>query len=468
MEKNDTLENDDKGIVNTGKARPSRIRIAIVVAILIMFVGIALMAADSGINNPPSVVPSASSGPVYTVSASPKVIPVGSSVTITASVSGFSGYSATVIQVSITVKGPPGSSLVSTSTGTITTSSTGSGYVSIQYPSGFSSASTAYVGLYTLSASFTYDYPIGTATSSFLVLEANQTETPTLSISPGHGPAGTTVQLSGQHYAPSSTINVTFAGSLVSTTPSSITSTSTGSFTASLVIPASASGKATITAKDNFGDSVSLPFVVESSSVPGPLIESSTNTYIASGYGYANLTELNFVVTIESSTSPNYTPITVLASSYSGEPTTVTKNTSTSAVLYYDLKITGTSSGNALISITNSSITSSKVGGIEYWTGSSWQSATDFSVSGDTATGTIPVSALTGTPIAVVAPTPPVPISILTIAIIVIVVVVIIVVALVLILRNRKGKGPSKSKPKESTNVSRGRSQIEQIPLNKK
>ncbi|MGC8506407.1 MAG: hypothetical protein ACP5NK_06870 [Thermoplasmata archaeon] len=263
-------------------------------------------------------------------------------------------------------------------------------------------------------------------------------------------------------------INVTFAGTLISTSPSLITSTSTGSFTASIVVPTTASGTATITASDKYGDSVSVPFIVESSSVPGPLMESSTTTYIDNGYGYANLTELNFVVIIESSSSPTYTQFTVLASSYSGQPTTVTKNTSTPAVLYYDLKITGTNSGNALISITNSSITSSKVGGIQYWTGSAWEYATDFSVTGNTATSIIPVSDLTGTPLAVVEPAPPVPISILTIAIIAIAVVVIIVVALVLILRNRKGKGPGKSKPKEGTNVSRGRTQIEQIPLNKK
>jgi hypothetical protein len=97
--------------------------------------------------------------------------------------------------------------------------------------------------------------------------------------------------------------------------------------------------------------------------------------------------------------------------------------------LFYDLKITGTSTGNALISITNSKITSSSVGRIQYWTGSSWVSASQFSVTGNTVSGLIPVSALTGTPIAHVAPTPPVPISILLIAVIVIVVVVIVVVA---------------------------------------
>jgi hypothetical protein len=123
--------------------------------------------------------------------------------------------------------------------------------------------------------------------------------------------------------------------------------------------------------------------------------------------------------------------------------------------LFYDLKITGTSTGNALISITNSKITSSSVGRIQYWTGSSWASASQFSVNGNTVSGLIPVSALNGTPIALVGPTPPIPISILLIAVIVIVVVVIVVVAIFIIMRNLKGKGPGKMSLMETCNVSK-------------
>jgi flagellar basal body-associated protein FliL len=466
---NDEILNDDSTDLEKSGKPGSKLRIAIAIALLILIVGTGFIAAENGVSNSLNIVsPSTSNGPTYTISASPNVIAVGSSVSLTAAVSGFSGYSQNVIQVTITVNGPPGSQEVSTSTGTITTNSVGYGSVTLHYPSGFSSGSTAYVGLYTVSASFSYDYPIGTATTSFLVLKVNQTLTPTLSISPGHGPAGTTVQIYGDHFAPSATINITLAGSLISTSPSTITSTSSGSFTGSIAIPSSASGTVTITAKDSYGNSVSLPFIVESSSIPGPLNESGTVTYIANGYGYANLSDLNFVVIIESSSSPTYTPITVLASLYSGEPSSVTQATSTTTLLYYDLKITGTSTGNALISITNSKITSSSVGGIQYWTGSSWDSASQFSVTGNTASGLIPVSALTGTPIALVAPTPPVPVSILLIAIIVIVVVVIVVVAILIIMRNRKGKGPGKMKSKETSNVSKGMSKIEQIPLEKK
>ncbi|MDE2589635.1 MAG: hypothetical protein KGL95_08230, partial [Patescibacteria group bacterium] len=62
---------------------------------------------------------------------------------------------------------------------------------------------------------------------------------------------------------------------------------------------------------------------------------------------------------------------------------------------YFDVLVSGISDGTANVCIANSIVVSGST--VQYWTGSSWASATNISVSGTTICGNIPVSTLTGT-----------------------------------------------------------------------
>lgn len=75
-------------------------------------------------------------------------------------------------------------------------------------------------------------------------------------------------------------------------------------------------------------------------------------------------------------------------------------------VFYYDVHIalpagaSTPSACSAAISISNSFVTSTDT--LDYWTGSAWAQASGVSISGNTITGSIPCSALTGTNVAIV------------------------------------------------------------------
>lgn len=66
---------------------------------------------------------------------------------------------------------------------------------------------------------------------------------------------------------------------------------------------------------------------------------------------------------------------------------------------YYDVNIQGISDGMATVYITNKGVSSATI--MEYWDGTQWVAASDVSISGDTIQGDIPVSALSGTLIAI-------------------------------------------------------------------
>jgi hypothetical protein len=67
--------------------------------------------------------------------------------------------------------------------------------------------------------------------------------------------------------------------------------------------------------------------------------------------------------------------------------------------LYYDVYVNGISDGTATTSVTNNAILPSTT--MQYLNGAQWVAANNVFVSGNTVSGDIPVSALTGTPIAV-------------------------------------------------------------------
>jgi hypothetical protein len=74
--------------------------------------------------------------------------------------------------------------------------------------------------------------------------------TSSISLSPNSGTPGTTVTVTGTGYGPSKTITIRFDGTLQTTTPVTINSGTTGSFTGSFSVPSSSLGGHTVNATD--------------------------------------------------------------------------------------------------------------------------------------------------------------------------------------------------------------------------
>ena len=73
---------------------------------------------------------------------------------------------------------------------------------------------------------------------------------PTVKVAPTSGTVGSSVTVSGTGFTPSATVSLTYDGSLLQTSPGSVSTTSGGSFTATFTVPPSTSGPHTIAAAD--------------------------------------------------------------------------------------------------------------------------------------------------------------------------------------------------------------------------
>src|SRR2546428_4794777 len=84
----------------------------------------------------------------------------------------------------------------------------------------------------------------------------------TISLNPTSGPAGTTVTVTGKNFASNSGITISYDGSAI-TTPTTITTDSTGGFTGSITIPSSSgAGPHTVKATDASNHPASAQFTV--------------------------------------------------------------------------------------------------------------------------------------------------------------------------------------------------------------
>lgn len=123
-----------------------------------------------------------------------------------------------------------------------------------------------------------------------------------------------------------------------------------------------------------------------------------TTPQLQNGETFEDQTSLTSItVSITGSTAPDGTLVYITTSSVAGAPSGIIQ-TGTSPAMYYDVNIQGISDGTATISITNSNVLAQTT--MQYWNGVQWVTASDVTVSGLTISGNIPVSALTGTFIA--------------------------------------------------------------------
>src|SRR3989475_4931604 len=176
---------------------------------------------------------------IVTISLNPSSGPTGTTVTVTGK--NFAANSGITISYD-------GSAITTTPT-TITTDSTGGFTGSITVPS-------SGAGPHTVKAT---DAAAHTAPSQFTVT------TPSIALNPSSGPTGATVNISGSNFVPNSGIMISYDGSAITSTPTTITATSTGSFTGSITIPSSsAAGPHAVKARDASSNSASAQFTVPS------------------------------------------------------------------------------------------------------------------------------------------------------------------------------------------------------------
>jgi len=179
------------------------------------------------------------------------------------------------------------------------------------------------------------------------------------------------------------------------------------------------------------------------------LATATTPVTITSGTATADQTATTGIyVQITGSTATNGTPAAISTKDLSA-PSMGVGTVSLSGAKFYDVVVAGTTSGNAKVCINDATATSTTT--MQYWSGTAWTDATGVTVNGATVCGQIPVSALTGTNIAVgnaVQPVSPTTSSnnlLLIIAGIAVAVVIVVVVAAVFLRRRgRSTIGPQR------------------------
>ncbi|MBI2830015.1 MAG: hypothetical protein HYX81_02530 [Chloroflexi bacterium] len=115
----------------------------------------------------------------------------------------------------------------------------------------------------------------------------------TMSINPGTGPAGTTVTVAGKGFLAGASILLTYSGTSITTTPIQVITDINGSFSATFVVPPSASGSYPVVASDGVNvSSANFSSVATASISP---VRGNIGTFItASGAGFKS----NSTVTI--------------------------------------------------------------------------------------------------------------------------------------------------------------------------
>ncbi len=168
----------------------------------------------------------------------------------------------------------------------------------------------------------------------------------------------------------SSTAGVTVADPTAEAT--SVTASTFGTITADFV-------STTPACTSSGGESCQAPAVGGSLSVN----ESSTGVYVM----------------ITGSASPTGTMANVTTTAGAASPPAGVSPVTLSGARYYDVRVTGLSGGSAKVCLPSGGASSGLV--VEYWTGASWSLAAGITVTGSSVCGTIAVSALAGTPLAV-------------------------------------------------------------------
>lgn len=216
----------------------------------------------------------------FTVSPKITVTPTSGGVGDTVTVSG-TGFAANSASVTIYFD--------SATVGTATTTNAYGTFSGVTFAAPSSSR-----GSHTIKAQ---DYSGNYATATFTIAQK-------ITITPTSGVAGTTVTVTGNGFSPSRTITITYNANLVTTTPTTITTDSTGGFTAiSFTVPAGLAGTYPVEASDGtYGASANFTATIEvtispvtSEAEPGHVGDEIT----VSGTGFKPTSEITITYTSE-------------------------------------------------------------------------------------------------------------------------------------------------------------------------
>jgi len=127
-------------------------------------------------------------------------------------------------------------------------------------------------------------------------------------------------------------------------------------------------------------------------------VESIASAMIYHSSTSVNQPDAGVSTTIIGSTASDGTSVTITSTKLAGKPTSIIE-VSTIPAAYYDVNVRGITDGMATICFTTGGVTSQTT--MQYWNGAQWIKAGNVVVSGNTISGDIPVSALTGTIIAI-------------------------------------------------------------------
>ena len=236
-------------------------------------------------------------------------------------------------------------------------------------------------------------------TSSAVTVTVSSASTAKISLNPTSGTVGTTIIISGSNFRPSTTLHISFAGTQVLT----VKSASDGSFTGTeYIIPDNtAAGDYTLQVSDGTNTAQQTFTVIAYPSAQ------NTATVTGNSASVNQTSQTGVSVTVSGSSLSSGEQITVTTNNYGQSPPAGLKDMLGVGATYFDVQVlppSGTSFGPDVyvtVSLTDPSFTSSML--ISYWNGATWMFATNqhFDPSTHTITGTIPASALSGTPVAV-------------------------------------------------------------------
>ena len=136
-----------------------------------------------------------------------------------------------------------------------------------------------------------------------------------ITLSPSHGRVGDTINVEGVGFAASSVITIAFNGASLTTVPATVTTSSTGAFSATFKVPASQTGGQVVTATDASADTAPASFTVTTTTLTPTITLSPTqgpvNTIVTvTGYNFTS----NSTITIKfNGATMTTTPPTVTA-----------------------------------------------------------------------------------------------------------------------------------------------------------
>jgi hypothetical protein len=158
-------------------------------------------------------------------------------------------------------------------------------------------------------------------------------------------------------------------------------------------------------ANQSFSSTPFTPYTTDTLTLPLPSLSS---TRISNGAAIAdNIATTGVKISVSGSSAADGTGLIITTSNFGA---TVPSSSTVGALqlngaIYYDVRVQGISDGMATVSI----VVTSGQNMMQYWNGAQWITANNIIVSGNTVTGSIPVVALTGTPIALTSTSIPTP-----------------------------------------------------------